>query len=246
MVYMDQYWSKDGLSVKVLFSLPGVATQIIVSTEEDVDVLLDCGSGVLRDLLINYYGDLKLLNNISAILISHEHFDHVGGLYSLLDFMHMIGREKPLVILTPKPSEVARNFIETLKIFRKSKLSYQLDLIEVEDQGLIEIRSLTIKSFRVIHRGSTKTEPCGPVIPAVGYAIYYRGLKVVYSGDTGYIKALEDEVEDADLAILEATWPEDRGVNEIHLSEREAIEIGRKAKDFLLIHRLKDLRSILK
>lgn len=243
---MNQYWSKDGLSVKVLFSLPGVATQIIVSTEEDVDVLLDCGSGVLRDLLINYYGDLKLLNNISAILISHEHFDHVGGLYSLLDFMHMIGREKPLVILTPKPSEVARNFIETLKIFRKSKLSYQLDLIEVEDQGLIEIRSLTIKSFRVIHRGSTKTEPCGPVIPAVGYVIYYRGLKVVYSGDTGYIKALEDEVEDADLAILEATWPEDRGVNEIHLSEREAIEIGRKAKDFLLIHRLKDLRSILK
>ncbi|MCS7364898.1 MAG: MBL fold metallo-hydrolase [archaeon GB-1867-035] len=246
VIYMDQSWSKNGLSVKVLFSIPGVATQIVISTEESVDILLDCGSGVLRDLLFSYYPESKLINNISAILISHEHFDHVGGLYPLMDFMHMIGREKPLTLLVPKPSEVAKRFVEALKFFRKSKLTYQVNLIEVRDQDVIKIEPLTIKVFKVIHRGSTRTEPRGPLIPAVGYTIHYRDLKIVYSGDTGFIKTLEDEVENADLAILEATWPEDKGIDEIHLSEKEAIKIGERAKEYMLIHRLRDLKSMLK
>ncbi|HDO20702.1 MAG TPA: ribonuclease Z [Candidatus Bathyarchaeota archaeon] len=243
---MGGFWSKNGLSVKVLCSLPGVATQIIVSTKEEVDVLLDCGSGVLRDLLLNHYRKSIFFNNISAILISHEHFDHVGGLYSLLDFMHMIGRGKPLTIFVPKPSKVTKRLIEALINFRRSKLAYHVNLIEVEDQDIIKIEPLKIKAFKVVHRGSTETEPCGPLIPAVGYTIQYKNLRIVYSGDTGLTESLKEEVMDADLAILEATWLEDKGLTEIHLSEKQAIELGGSAKDFMLIHRLRDLKAFLK
>jgi len=239
-------WNKNGISIKVLHSLPGVATQIIISTEEKVDLLLDCGDGTLRDLLFQYYLETKSFNKISAILISHEHFDHVGGLHSLLDFMHMIGREKALTIMTPKPSIIAKYFIETLKEFRKMKLSYEIKLLEMDDQDEINISPFKIKAFKVIHRGSTKKEPIGPLIPAVGYTIYYKDMKIVYSGDTGPCKSLEKEVVNADLAILEATWMEDKGLKDIHLTEEEAINLGKMAKEYILIHRLKLLKDIIK
>ena len=244
---MSYEWKKNGLSVKVMFSLPGVATQILVSAvNERIDLLLDCGSGTLRDLLLDQYLDEKGFSNIKAVLISHEHFDHVGGLYPLLDFMHMIGREEPLEIAVPRPSTVAVRLIDALRAFRKSSLTYKIDLLEVSDGDELQYRSVSVRAFGVVHRGSTKTEPIGPYIPAVGYSIFYNGIKLVYSGDTGVCDSLVRELKGADLAILEATWEEKKDFKEIHMSEEEAIELGKAAKEFLLIHRLRDLRRALR
>ncbi len=243
---MPYKWEKNGLSVKVMFSLPGVATQILISAiKERIDLLLDCGSGTLRDLLLGQYLGEKGFSNIKAVLISHEHFDHVGGLYSLLDFMHMIGREKPLEIAVPKPSTVAIRLIDALIAFRKSSLTYNIDLLEVSDGDEFQYGPMRVRVFGVVHRGSTKTEPIGPYIPAVGYSIAYKGIKLVYSGDTGICDSLARELKGADLAILEATWEEKKRHKEIHMSEEEAIELGKIAKKFLLVHKLRDLREAL-
>ncbi|HIE23403.1 MAG TPA: MBL fold metallo-hydrolase [Candidatus Korarchaeota archaeon] len=241
---MSKTWAKEGISAKVMFSVPGVATQILVSSDKEADLLLDCGSGVLRDLL-SHYRDSDGFMRIMAVLISHEHFDHVGGLYPLLDFMHMIGRDKPLTILAPRPSIVVKRIIDALLTFRKSSLTYEIELKEVSGGDKMSIVPFEVKAFKVVHRGSTKTEPVGPLIPAVGYSIIYRGVKLVYSGDTGLCESLEQEVIEADLAILEATWKDSKGYEEIHLSERDAIELGKKAREFILIHRLRDLDLFL-
>ena len=231
-------WQKGDLKVKVLFSIPSIATQIIASAEsEHLDILLDCGEGILRDLLLNHYRDPRKLGRLKAILITHEHFDHIGGLYSLMDYMHVIGRLEPLIISTPKPSLVAKYFTRTLMEFRESKLTYSVKLMELEDQEEFQVGPLNIKAFKVLHRGSTKTEPIGPLVPAVGYTITYKGLRIVYSGDTGMCDNLLKEVRGADLAILEATWTERKDKPEIHLSEEEAKELGEMAKDYILVHR---------
>jgi ribonuclease BN (tRNA processing enzyme) len=244
-VIMSKTWVKGSVSANVMFSLPGVATQILVSSDrEEVDLLLDCGSGVLRDLL-SHYRDSDGFMRIKAVLISHEHFDHVGGLYPLLDFMHMIGRDKLLTILVPRPSIVARRIIDALHTFRKSSLTYEIELKEVSGGEKMSIVPFEVKAFKVVHRGSTKTEPVGPLIPAVGYSILYQDVKLVYSGDTGLCESLEREVVGADLAILEATWKDSEGYEEIHLSEKDAIELGKKAREFILIHRLRDLDLFL-
>ncbi|RLG46318.1 MAG: hypothetical protein DRN90_06680 [Thermoproteota archaeon] len=246
-VDMSYKWEKNGLSVNVMFSLPGVATQILVSAiEERIDLLLDCGCGTLRDLLLDQYLDEKGFSNIKAVLISHEHFDHVGGLYPLLDFMHMIGREESLEIMVPRPSTVAVRLIDALKTFRKSSLTYKIDLLEVSDGDEFQFGPMRVRVFGVVHRGSTKTEPIGPYIPAVGYSVFFNGIKIVYSGDTGVCDSLTRELSGADLAILEATWEEKKDFKEIHMSEEEAIKLGRTAKEFILIHRLRDLRKALK
>ncbi|MCS7385868.1 MAG: ribonuclease Z [archaeon GB-1867-005] len=240
-------WRKGDLTVKVLFSIPAIATQVVISAESvGFDLLLDCGCSALRDLLLDYYRDSKEFDRLKAILISHEHFDHVGGLYSLMDYMHVYGRVEPLTILTPKPSLVARHFIETLMEFRGGKLAYSIKLVEVEDQEELQLGPLRVKAFKVLHRGSTKTEPIGPPIPAMGYTINYKGLRVVYSGDTGICNNLMEEVRGADLAILEATWTEGKGIPGIHLSVDEAAKLGETAKDYILIHRGSLRKQLLK
>ncbi len=244
---MSYEWKKNGLSVKVMFSLPGVATQILVSAiNEKTDLLLDCGSGTLRDLLLDQYLSEKGFSNIRAVLISHEHFDHVGGLYPLLDFMHMIGRKRPLEILVPRPSIVARRMVDALKAFRKSSLTYEIELLEVSGGDKFGYGPIIVKAFEVVHRGSTVTEPIGPYLPAVGYSIMYNGMKIVYSGDTGVCDSLAREVSGSDLAILEATWEDRKGYEEVHMTEEEAIKLGKTAKELLLIHKLRDLWKSLK
>jgi len=69
------------IKVDVLYSVMGVATQVLLSHESG-DVLVDTGDGVTRDLIERHYDFYRL----RAVLLTHEDFDHVSGLYSLLNF----------------------------------------------------------------------------------------------------------------------------------------------------------------
>ncbi len=87
MCKLQDFWEGEGWNVKVLYSKAGVATQILVSTVEG-DLLVDAGDGALRDLLDLNYDFEKL----KAIAITHGHFDHVGGLWTLFGFLRMMRR----------------------------------------------------------------------------------------------------------------------------------------------------------
>jgi len=237
-------WKNDGLTVKPLYSIPGIATQILISTADGADILLDCGIGAVRDLL-NHYGKVDMLNKISGVLITHEHLDHVAGLYALLDFMRLIGRSEDLVIASPKPALASKSFIEILKNFHGEGICYSFKLIEVSDKTVFNVGPVAVESFKVFHRSSTRTNPRGPLIPAVGYSLRYNDLRVVFSGDTGYFPKLEEKFKGADLAVIEATWMNDKGITEVHLTEREATRLGNNAKSYLLIHKGRDLEKFL-
>lgn len=234
---MTDTWEKNSYGVKVLYSRPGVATQILVSADGS-SFLVDIGDGVLRDLL-EVQTDFH--ERLEAIFITHEHFDHVGGLFSLLNFLHMVGRNKPLSILVPRPNRVARAFVETQRAYRANlgeEVSFPIQLKDISDQEEAYFDPLKVKAFAVRHRGSTRLNPMGKLIPAVGYVLTYRDIRVVFSGDTGVCDSLRREVDGADLAVIEATYPEKHEIPEVHMSVEEAEEVGRLAKKYLLIHRL--------
>jgi hypothetical protein len=53
---------------------------------------------------------------------------------------------------------------------------------------------------------------------------------------------LENAVRDADLAIIEATLKETPGSgNRVHLSIDEANELGKLAKEYILIHKIPEV-----
>jgi ribonuclease BN (tRNA processing enzyme) len=110
-------------------------------------------------------------------------------------------------------------------------------LKELSNEERITIERIEIQAFSVIHRGSTKIYGVGKRVPAVGYSISYNDQRIVISGDTGMCQSLRKFVEGVDLAILEATTKEKTAKNsEVHLSIEEATELGKTAKDFILIH----------
>ena len=234
---MTDAWEKDGFSVKVLYSRAGVATQILVCANGS-SFLLDAGDGILRDVLKS---NLDLRENIDAIFITHEHSDHVGGLFSLLNYMYLIGRTKPISIVVPEPSLIVKSFVKLVKKYaienRGFGLSFQIDILSIADQEEKCFNSIFLKAFSVLHRSGVRLNPIGPMCPAVGYVLKYNNVRVVFSGDTSVCDSLKKEVKDADLAVLDATYTKQPTILEKHMMVEEAEEIGSLARDYMLIHR---------
>ena len=101
---------------------------------------------------------------------------------------------------------------------------------------------MSIRAYAVVHCGSIEGFGILDPIPAVGYRISHKGETIAVSGDTGLCPSLERLAKGADLAIIEASYKKSKGVDreileKVHLSEDLAQEIGRLAKNFVLVHR---------
>jgi ribonuclease BN (tRNA processing enzyme) len=135
-------WENDEARVDVLFSAAGVATNIAMVSKFSGSILLaDVGDGTLRDLLSQ--GSLDFVNELNLIIITHGHFDHMGGLYSLLGFLRMLKRSTPLDILIPKGckevSSTIRTFKDIMRPFRSKS--------ESKRWGTIQSSTLTSFTF---------------------------------------------------------------------------------------------------
>lgn len=59
-------------------------------------ILLDCGAGATARLQ-----DAGLFDRVDGILITHMHADHIAGLFDFLMHTVIVGRRRPLSIVTP-------------------------------------------------------------------------------------------------------------------------------------------------
>jgi len=230
-------WQGRIFHVKVLHSLAGVATQILVRNKgTNRCVLMDVGDGIIRDLLPL---QSDFFNNIHTILITHGHFDHMGGLFSLLAFFRMIGRRSKLTIVCPKDVVEIKGIIQLFKKSYRDSILYEIKLFEISREFVIE--GLKVEAFPVQHRGSLVDGSELSSIPAVGFILSAGkdGEKIVYTGDTGYFEKLKDYISNADFALIEGTH---KGkTSSYHLSIQEAEELGKNAKQYLIIHKTPSL-----
>lgn len=228
---MDWDWQGKDLRAKVLYSQKGIATQIWVATSAGY-FLMDCGDGILRDLF-PYSADW--IHRLSAILLSHSHFDHVAGLFALLSFLRLRNRTAPLVIASPD-----RSFLQEIRRFRDRMFAgfpYELDLRSITESSPYQCAGFQIRSFAVPH--SEHASFFGQAMPvlAAGYCLESaQGEIVLYSGDTGWFSGLARYVRGVDLAILEATFDLPKGEGR-HLTLEQAQQLGRLAKTTILVHR---------
>jgi len=234
-------WKGKNLTAHILFSGAGVAQQIWVANKNGA-VLFDVGDGTLRDILANKLDYRK----IKSIVCTHGHFDHIGGLYSLLGYLRMKRRTEPLPIYLPKgctePLLILNAYI---KRYQKS-IPFKITYKEIKPKDIFSIAGVTIKAYKMTHCGSVKgpdgKEMILAPLPALGYRISYKNESIAISGDTGTDGDLELLVKDADLAIIEATFKNSKSIpkdalKRVHLSEDIARKIGKLAKEHILIHK---------
>ncbi len=224
--------------IDVLYSRAGVATQIVINT-----VLVDIGDGGLRDLLrIDF--DFETLD---IILVTHGHYDHMGGLHSLLGYLRMIGRKKLLRILHPGACEVD-SVVKGFQTCYEGTIPFDIEVVHVEDRNIYEFGSVKIQPFFVCHAGST-AQGIMPQIPAAGFRVLLPDMIVAVTGDSAMCEPLKELVSGADIAYIEATFTQERKVMltrkygdiekeilAVHLSEEQAHNLGKLAKKYELIH----------
>lgn len=112
------------------------------------NLLIDCGEGT--QMQFRKFG-IKF-QRIDFILISHLHGDHYFGLVGLLSTMHLMGREKPIVIYGPKGLKML--IINQLQV-AGNRLSFDVVFNEIEPETngvLIEDDKIKVDYFPLSHR----------------------------------------------------------------------------------------------
>ena len=232
-----QSWKGKSLRARVLYSRAGVAQHIWIENKNGA-VLIDAGDGLIRDIVSH---DLDP-DRIRGVAFTHGHFDHMGGLYSLLGFLRMIGRKEPLPIVAPRGCTEVSTLVDNFERCYPDTTPFEIRRREIRSQQVIRIAGMSIRAYAVVHCGSIEGFGILDPIPAMGYRISHKKESIAVSGDTGFCPSLERLAKGADLAIIEASYKKSKGVDreileKVHLSEDLAREIGRLAKNFVLVHR---------
>jgi ribonuclease BN (tRNA processing enzyme) len=189
-------------------------------------VLMDIGFGAMRRLTesqIDY-------RQIDTVLISHLHPDHVSDLVPLvmaLTFTPDFKRERPLHLFGPPGFEsfllsMQSNYGEWL--FDNQNFDKIITEINPSESRVFD--GWHLQAFGMDHKDSS-----------LGYRINAYDKILAYTGDTAFCPELLDLIQNADLALIECSFPDNKVVGK-HLSPTLAGQAAKKAqcKRVLLTH----------
>lgn len=193
------------------------------------NLVFDFGRGCLDQLLklkINYY-------DIDAIFISHTHPDHFSELAS---FLHIAlfepgegrFRRKTITIYGPKGIKQAINHISLAMGLKNAKPKYPVKTQEITSGKTIKGKGWKIIGYQTLH---VKYLNC------LALRLIDKGEIFAYSGDSGDSLGLRQALKNADLGLVEASWPKELRP-QIHLTASQAGIIAREenVKKLVLTH----------
>jgi ribonuclease BN (tRNA processing enzyme) len=154
-------------------------------------------------------------NRIDAILISHLHGDHFGGLpFLLLDAQFDSRRDTPLTIVGP--IGLRERLTAAQEVFfpdsSKTPWRFALDVVDLPCGTPYRVAGLDLVTFEVVH-------PSGAPATALRLADGVRTL--AYSGDTSWTDRLPEAARGADLLIVECYRLANAPANHLDLATLE-------------------------
>lgn len=156
--------------------------------------LVDCGASSM--VAIRKFGIDP--NTIRAVLITHLHGDHFGGLpFFILDAQLVSRRTAPLTIAGPPG--LHDRLMAAMEIFfpgsTKVERRFAIDVRELETRVAHDIDGIAITPYVVKHA-------CGA--PPFALRVTVDGKVLCYSGDTEWAEGLREAAQGADIFVAEA------------------------------------------
>lgn len=165
----------------------------VLLRQSEVSVLIDCGATSLTAMR---HQEIEP-SSIDAVVLTHLHGDHFGGLpFLLLDGQFAAPRRSPLVLAGPEGT--AERLRQAQEVFfpgsSEITLSYELELLTLREEEETVVGPARIVPLPVSH-------PSGA--PSYALRIEWDGRVVAFSGDTEWTDSLISVAEDADLFVCE-------------------------------------------
>src|SRR6056297_3486269 len=185
-------------------------------------VVVDCGGDAIQRVLAHGLDPLA----ITALIVTHEHADHVSGLPLMMERLWLAGRRAPLPVIGIEPA-----------IDQASRVHDAFDTAAWTDYPGIATRSVPHEVDVLLHEDDDWRITASPgthAVPVVGLRCEARsGAVVAYSSDTAYDARIVDLALDADLLLHEAS-----GTSRVHASACEAARVAVEANAgrLVLVH----------
>ncbi len=170
-------------------------TTMLAVEQPDELLLIDCGGDAAQRLRAQGLEDTR----VTAIVLTHEHADHVAGFPLLIERLWLAGRRTPVDVYGIEPALAqARRVHDAFDVSGwpdYPELRYH-PFAHAEDTPVFESAALRVRATPGEHS-----------VPSVGLRIEDRlGSGVLaYSGDTAYAPAIVRMARGADLLVHEAT-----------------------------------------
>ncbi|MFQ5570209.1 MAG: MBL fold metallo-hydrolase [Rhodothermales bacterium] len=211
------------LGTGAALSDPHRTTTMLAFAEPGSTLVVDCGGDVVQRLLAAGID----LATISALLLTHEHIDHVGGFPLFMERIWLAGRQAPIPVYGIKPA-----LDQARRCFASFDTSRWEGLPDIEWHPFPETpnaRVLDDDEWRVT------AAPGSHSVPVVGLRVESKatGGVVAYSCDTEPSPVIAALAFEADILVHEAT-----GTYKGHSSPAQAAAVAAqaKARRLLLVH----------
>jgi len=179
----------------------------------DKNILIDCGSGSLRQL--EKAG--KSYQSIDMVFITHTHPDHISDLIPFIQalfFTPGFKRSKRLLLVGPKGLQ---NYYQgCIPSLMKLPDTFPIEIIEIEDK--LNFKNFSVFSTRTIHSKNS-----------IAYRFEAEGKSFVITGDCDYDQDLISFSHKANLLVADCSFPDPLKTSG-HLTSHEAGLIAKEAQ----------------
>jgi ribonuclease Z len=199
-------------------------TTTMLAVENDAGLLIvDCGGDVMQRLVATG-GDPS---RVRALIVTHEHPDHLSGFPLMMEKLWLYGRREPLDVYGIAPA-----IAQARRVHDSFDTSAWPGYPEIRYHEVASTENAPVLDG---HGWKVMASPGSHAVPVVGLRMRDQegGGVVAYSCDTEYSESISRLAEDADILVHEAT-----GKGPGHSSAGEAAQAARKAraKRLLLVH----------
>ena len=169
--------------------------------------LVDAGDGAA--------GQLKKagfrLPQVRGIFLSHNHFDHTGGMLAILGLRMQLNANEPLTIYGPPGT---KTFIEGLLVGMEPvrEAAYgmpgrswtaNVEVTELVDGAIIELDGLEVTVAENTHFKIPENSGVAEKAKSLSFRFDMDDRSIVYTGDTGPSEAVEKLARNADILVSE-------------------------------------------